>query len=277
MVLEFLDSWYTLEFMETQIGLSTIVYSLIFALVGFVVARVVRMVFTKKVASNLPEHTSKNIGKLLYFGIIGISFVMVITSAGVDLSGLLVAGGIFGVVIGFATQSVVSNLISGFFLMVEKPLKQGDTVEIPEMDVLGTVLDISMFSTIIRKFDGTTMRIPNDKVFTSRIRGFEPTRARRTSVSVGIGYSSNTKMAIKVIKKAIHERMPYVLIKPEPEIHVTDLADNSVNLEIMVWHHRDHWGKVYPELRDVVKSALDENGIEIPFPQRVVEIHNNNS
>ena len=275
MVLEFLDSLYAFEFMETQIGLSTIVYSLMFALAGFVIARVVRMIFAKKFAPNLPEHTSKNVGKFLYYGIIGLSFVIVITSAGVDLSGLLVAGGIFGVVIGFATQSVVSNLISGFFLMIEKPLKQGDTIEIPEMDVLGTVMDISMFSTIIRKFDGTTMRIPNDKVFTSRIRGFAPTHARRTSVSVGVGYSSNTKKAINVIKKAIREKMPYVMVKPDLEIHVTELADSSVNLEVMVWHHRDHWGKVYPELRDVIKTALDENGIEIPFPQRVIEIHNN--
>ena len=274
MVLEFLDSLYTFEFMDTQVGLSTIAYSLIFALAGFVIASVVRTVFAKKFAPNLPEHTSKNVGKLLYYGIIALSFLIVITSAGVDLSGLLVAGGIFGVVIGFATQSVVSNLISGFFLMIEKPLKQGDTVEIPEMDVLGTVIDISMFSTIIRKFDGTTMRIPNDKVFTSRIRGFAPTHARRTSISVGIGYSSNTKKAIKIIKNAISDKMPYVLVKPAPEIHVTELADNSVNLEVLVWHHRDHWGKVYPEMRDVIKSALDENNIEIPFPQRVVEIHN---
>jgi small-conductance mechanosensitive channel len=157
--------------------------------------------------------------------------------------------------------------------MVEKPLKQGDTVELPEMNVLGIVLDITMFSTIIRKFDGTTVRIPNDKVFTSRIRGFSPTLARRTSVSVGISYPSNVKNAIKIIKNTIKNNMEYVLQKPEPEIHVTELADSSVNLEIFVWHHREHWGKVYPELRDVIKSSLDANGIEIPFPQRVVEIH----
>ena len=96
--------------------------------------------------------------------------------------------------------------------------------------------------------------------------------SRRLQISISL-----LIVAIKIIKKTLRERMPYVLVKPEPEIHVTELADNSVNLEIMVWHHRDHWGKVYPELRDVVKSALDENGIEIPFPQRVVEIHNNNS
>ena len=274
MVLEFLDSLYSFEFMGSQIGLSNIVYSLLFVLGGFVVARITRMIFAKKFAPNLPEHTSKNVGKLLYFGIIAISFVVVITSTGVDLSGLLVAGGIFGIVIGFATQSIVSNLISGLFLMIEKPLKQGDIIELPEVDVLGRVLDINMFSTVVRRFDGTTMRIPNDKVFTSRIRGFSPTKARRLSVSVGIGYASNTTKAINVIKNAIKQNMHYVLKKPAPEIRVSELADSSVNLEVLVWIHRDHWDNVYPQLRDVIKCSLDENGIEIPFPQRVIEIHN---
>ena len=272
---EFLDNIYTFEILGNSVGLSMIVTSIMFIVVGFIVAVVVKTIFAKKFAPNLSEHTSKNVEKLLYYGIILLTFLIVVTSAGVDLSGLLVAGGIFGVVIGFATQSVVSNLFSGLFLMIEKPLKQGDTIEIPEMDVLGTVLDITMFSTILRKFDGTTMRIPNDKVFTSRIRGFNPTQARRTSVSVGISYSSNTKNAIKTIKHAIKHNLEYVLQKPESEIHVTDLADSSVNLEIMVWHHREHWGKIYPQLRDVIKSSLDANGIEIPFPQRVVEIHDN--
>ena len=274
MVLEFLDSIYSFELMGSTIGLSAVVFSLILVLVGFITAKIAKIIFTRKFSPNLSEHTSKNVGNLLYYGIILISFIVVITSVGVDLSGLLVAGGIFGVVIGFATQSVVSNLISGLFLMIEKPLKQGDVIELPEMDVLGRVLDISMFSTIIRKFDGTTMRVPNDKVFTSRIRGFSPTQARRISVLVGIGYASNTKKAMKVIKEAISKNMPYVLKKPEPEIHVAELADSSVNLDVMVWIHRDHWDKVYPELRDIVKTALDENGIEIPFPQRVLEIHN---
>jgi small-conductance mechanosensitive channel len=274
MVLEFLDNYYSFDILGNDVGLGLIVTAILFIVGGFVVASISRTIFDKKVASNLPEHTSKNVGKLLYYGIILISFAGVITSTGIDLSGLLVAAGIFGVVIGFATQSVVSNLISGLFLMLEKPLKQGDTIEIPEMDVLGTVLDINMFSTLIRKFDGTTMRIPNDKVFTSRIRGFSSTHARRISISVGISYSANVKKTISKIKQTLNDKMPYVLIKPDPEIHVTELADSSVNLEVLVWIHRDRWGKVYPELCDVVKSALDENGIEIPFPQRVVEIHN---
>ena len=128
MVIESLDPLYSLEIMGNQIGLSAIVYSIVFVLTGFVLARIARTIFTRKFAPNMPEHTSKNVGKFIYYGIIAISLLIVITSTGIDLSGLLVAGGIFGVVIGFATQSIVSNLISGFFLMAEKPLKQIESV-----------------------------------------------------------------------------------------------------------------------------------------------------
>ncbi|NNL58446.1 MAG: mechanosensitive ion channel family protein [Nitrosopumilus sp.] len=270
MVLEFLDSLFSFEMMGSEFGLGSIILSALFMLIGFVIARIVKVIFGKKFAPKMPEHTAKNVGKFLYYGIILIAFGVVITSQGIDLGGLVIAGGIFGVVMGFATQSVVSNLISGFFLMIEKPLKQGDTVQLPDLDILGTVLDITMFSTKIRKFDGTILRIPNDKVFTSRIREFTTIHARRLSIPVGIAYDSDVKKTIHVIKNAIKKSMPFVLRRPEPQIHVTELADNSVNLEVLVWHHKDDWTLVYPEVLNVIKMALDEAGIEIPFPQRVI-------
>ena len=85
------------------------------------------------------------------------------SSQGIDLSGIMVAGGIFAVVIGFATQSVVSNLISGLFLIVEKPAKHGDTIELPDMWISGTFLDLGTFSSKVRIFDGPATKIQNEK------------------------------------------------------------------------------------------------------------------
>ena len=83
-----------------------------------------------------------------------------------------------------------------------------------------------------------------------------PLRSTTTISDSGHRICLNTKKAIKVIKTAISKNMFYVLKKPEPEIHVAELADSSVNLDVMVWIHRDHWDKVYPELRDVIKLHL---------------------
>ena len=269
MALEWLQSLSDFEITGGLTLLSLLIGGIIMA-VGVIVARTVKVLFTKYYAPKLPQDTAKNLGKLIYFGIIVISFLVFTSSTGVDLSGLLVAGGIFGIVIGFATQSVVSNLISGIFLMIEKPVKQGDSVEIFGQDISGTLLDISTFSVRIRRFDGTIIRVPNESFFTSNIRSLTSTPVRRSEVTVGIAYKEDIDGAISVIEKEIRSTMPFVLVTPKPEFRVAELADSSVNIEILVWHPREDWSEVAPKLLKVTKRALDHAGIEIPFPQRVI-------
>lgn len=238
--------------------------------IGFIVARTARLLFTRYYAPTLPQDTAKNFGKLIYFGILILSFLVFTSSTGVDLSGLLVAGGIFGIVIGFATQSVVSNLISGIFLMIEKPVKQGDSVELPGLEISGTLLDISTFSVRIRRFDGTIIRVPNESFFTSNIRSLTSTPVRRSEVVFGIAYKEDIDAAVSVIEKEIKQSLSFVLAVPKPEFRIKELADSSVNIELFVWHPREDWGEVAPKLLKVTKKALDKAGIEIPFPQRVI-------
>lgn len=269
MVLESLQGLGEIEIAGGLTLLSLLIGGIIMG-VGFIIARTVRLLFTKYYAPTLPQDTAKNMGKLIYFGIIILSFLVFTSSTGVDLSGLLVAGGIFGIVIGFATQSVVSNLISGVFLMIEKPVKQGDSVEIPGLDISGTLLDISTFSVRIRRFDGTIIRIPNESFFTSNIRSLTSTPVRRSEVVFRIAYKEDIDAAISVIDNEIRKSLPFVLMVPKPEFRIKELADSSVNIELFAWHPREDWGKVAPVLLKVVKRALDVAGIEIPFPQRVI-------
>ena len=269
MTLEFLQSLNEIEITESLTLLSLLIGGIIMA-VGIIIARTVRLIFTKYYAPKLPQDTAKNLGKLIYFGIIILAFLVFTSSTGLDLSGLLVAGGIFGIIIGFATQSVVSNLISGIFLMIEKPVKQGDKIELPGSDISGTLLDISTFSVRIRRFDGTIIRVPNESFFTSNIRSLTSTPVRRSDAIVGIAYKEDIDGAISVIEKEIYKSMSFVLMIPKPEFRINELADSSVNIEILVWHPREDWDEVGPKLLKVAKKALDSAGIEIPFPQRVI-------
>ena len=238
--------------------------------IGIIIAKIAKILFHKYYAPTLPKDTAQNISKLIYFGIIIISFFAFTSSQGIDFSGLVVAGGIFAVVIGFATQSVVSNLISGLFLMIEKPVKHGDTIQIPDMGITGTLLDIATFSSRVRKFDGTVIRIPNEKFFTSNIRSLSTSTVRRADIMVGIAYKDDIDNAISVIKKEIQITMPFILSIPEPEFRVEELGDSSVNIQVLVWHPKDDWSQAQPILLTTVKRALDKSGIEIPFPQRVI-------
>jgi small-conductance mechanosensitive channel len=191
------------EIAGTEFSLFNLFVGAIIMLVGFTIARISRTLFNKYYAPVLPEHTAKNFSKIIYFGIIIIAFLVFTTSTGIDFSGLLVAGGILGIVIGFATQSVISNLISGIFLLIEKPAKQGDSIELPDSNISGSFVDVGTFSSRVRKFDGTIMRIPNEKLFTSNIRVLTDSPIRRHEAKIGIAYKEDIDSAVEVLKKTI--------------------------------------------------------------------------
>jgi len=252
-----------------QISIDSLIIAVIIMAIGVTIAKVASILFKKYFGPHFEESTSKNIGKSIYYGIIIVTLLAVTTSQGIDLSGLMVAGGIFGIVIGFATQSVVSNLVSGVFLMFDKPAKAGDVIEIPTSNIVGVLLDIAIFSTRVRLFDGTIMRIPNDKIFTTNIRNLSKTPVRRADFAVGVAYKENIDRVISEIKKAI-SALPYVLVEPEPMVWTEQLGDSSVNLRVFVWYPGDAFGEVVPILPKIIKECLDKVGIEIPFPQRTI-------
>jgi len=269
MVLELLQSLSEMQLVGELTVLSLLIGGIIMV-GGIIIAKIAKLLFHKYYAPSLPKDTAQNISKLIYFGILIISFLGFTSSQGIDLSGIMVAGGIFAVVIGFATQSVVSNLISGLFLIVEKPAKHGDTIDLPDMGISGTLLDIGTFSSKVRRFDGTVTRIPNDKFFTSNIRSLTLSTVRRADAVVGISYNSDIENAILVMKNEILQTMPFVLQIPEPEFRIEALGDSSVNIHVFVWYPKDDWSQAQPILLGTLKRALDNAAIEIPFPQRVI-------
>jgi len=161
------------DVLELKVGGITVVniFTFIFILLlAVVIGKMVRINLRRILREKVPGATLVAIEKIAYYGIIFIGLMVALPYIGFSLSGLLVAGGILGIVIGFASQTVVSNLISGLFLMVEKPIKIGDGVNIG--DVSGVVKDIRILSTTIRTYDGIYVRIPNDRVFSSNIQNY---------------------------------------------------------------------------------------------------------
>lgn len=269
MVFEILSDSNTVNILGTQISIASIMIGVIIMIAGVIIAKIISVLFKKYFAANLPKNVSVNLHKIIYYGIIIVTLLAVITSQGIDLSGLMVAGGIFGIVIGFAAQSVVSNLFSGIFLMFDRPAKTGDLIEIPQSNTYGRLMDITIFSTRIKLFDGSIMRVPNEKIFTSEIRNVSGSEVRRLEVTLGIAYREDIDHAISIIKKTA-SRLPYVLREPQPEVWTEQLADSSVNLKVLTWIPRDEWDSVGPILLKEIKKDIDDSGIEIPFPQRVI-------
>ena len=273
MVFEIFSNTSTINILGSQVSVASLVIGMIIMVAGVIIARMISIIFKRYLAANLPGNVAPNLHKLIYYGIILVTLLAVVTSQGIDLSGLMVAGGIFGIVIGFAAQSVVSNLFSGIFLMFDRPAKTGDLIEIPQSNIYGKLMDITIFSTRIHLFDGSIMRVPNEKVFTSEIRNVSGSEVRRLEITLGIAYKEDIDHAIAVIKKAV-AKIPYVLREPKPEVWTEQLADSSINLKVLTWIPRDEWGNVGPILLKEIKKEIDDSGIEIPFPQRVIHYLN---
>ncbi len=233
------------------------------AMVSRFIVRSVRRILADKMRRDQLELLTKTI----YFVILTLAFVSVLPILGLNLSGLLVAGGIAGIVLGFASQSVVANLISGLFLISERPIKIGDQVNID--GVTGFVEDIRVMSTIIRTYDGTYVRIPNEKVFNSNIINYVANVARRFEYVIGISYEDDAEKAVEIIEKVIEEE-PFALKEPPPAVFVDELGESSVNIVVRIWAPASVWYDVKMRLLWKIKTELEANGIRVPYPQRVV-------
>lgn len=258
-----------INILGTEIELLKLLISMAILAAGVLIGRILKVTVIRFTGKHFPHTTGVIIQRLVYWGIIGIAALSAISNLGVDFSGLLLAGGIFGIIIGFATQSLVANLISGLFLQIDKPVKIGDSVEVVDMNVSGVVVETTTFSTILRRFDGVYIRIPNEKFFTSQLRNFSTYVARRVEVTAGIAYKEDAARAIELIKNML-ANTPKVLVEPAPNIFVSELGDSSVNLGIQVWVPSEEWFPVRMEIVQRIKEEFDKAGIEIPFPQRTI-------
>ncbi len=250
-------------------SISTWILSLIILIIGVFLARFFSHLVWKWSKKRLDKHGQDLFKKIIYYFVIIIFVMMALNNLGVEFSGLLVAGGVLGIVLGFASQTVVSNLISGIFMYFDKPLKIGDYVVIE--DISGVVTEIDILSTRIRTWEGNLIRIPNEKLFNSIIENRVSNEVRRIELGVGIAYREEMDKAITVIKKVVDDHR-YVLVEPAPLIFVNALGDSSVNLVIKAWAPNDYAYQTQISLLKLIKQALDKEGIEIPFPQRDIWI-----
>jgi small-conductance mechanosensitive channel len=245
--------------------------NLLIALIIFLASLMLAKILSVQLRRSLKERMSREnldlLTKLVSYGLIIVAILWIMPTIGIEPSGLMVAGGIVALAVGFASQSIIGNLISGLFLMGERPVKIGDLIDISGQ--MGVVEDIHIISTTIRTLEGNFIRIPNETVFTSSITNYTSNPVRRFEYSVGISYADDAEKAIKIIKEIIDQH-PLALVNPKPQVYVETLGDNSVDIMIRIWSPAKEWFAVKMELLRVFKDELEESGIEIPFPQRVV-------
>ena len=235
----------------------------------YLIAKLFGKIFYDQLKKSVPLNIAKPLYNTIYYTIISIGIVAALETYGINLSSLLVAGGFAGIIVGFASQNVFSNVLSGLFLYVDKPFSVGDPIEIEGTGISGIVTDITMLSTRILGWDGVTYRVPNGALFGSNIKNLSNLVARRVEYLVSIGYGDDIKKAKEVILKVIDEE-PLALIDPSPQVYVEELGDSGVILKVRFWAPTSKWFEAKTKVLEKIKVALDEANIEIPFPQTTV-------
>ncbi len=257
-----------LQFSEflSMLGGNLLTYLMVGVSIAVVVAIAlfIRYWMRRVAKPRIPLHVYTALEKLVVYGIIILGVLAALAPLGIELTGLLIAGGILGIVIGFASQTVVSNFLSGIFLYIEAPFKVGDAVQI--MDYGGRIEDISIMSTKIRTWDGILVRLPNDKLFNSDITNYSRSVARRFRFKIGISYDSDIEKARQALLKLMEEH-PMVLVNPGPQVLVVEYGDSAIILEVRGWAPTQVWFDTYMSILRMAKSALDRAGVKIPFPQ----------
>lgn len=201
-------------------------------------------------------------------------FVIVLIAAlgrvGVQTASVVAVIGAAGLAVGLALQGSLSNFAAGVLIVAFRPFKSGDYVEIG--GVAGSVEAIQIFQTVLKTPDNKMVVVPNSGVIGSPITNYSRHETRRVDLVIGVSYKSDLKQTKQVIREAL-EKDARILKDPGMTIGVLALADSSVNFVVRPWCKTADYWDVYFDSTQAIKEALDEAGIEIPFPQMDVHLN----
>ncbi|MEI2415140.1 mechanosensitive ion channel domain-containing protein [Orrella sp. JC864] len=254
---------------ELSISLGTVLLFVFSVWLAFWIARTVRLVLREEVLPQvaLPRGVDNSIASLSYYALVLLGLYVALSAAGFQMGQMAFLFGALGVGIGLGLQGVVNNFVSGLILMFERPLQPGDVVDIG--GTAGRVRSIGMRSTTVRTFEGADVVVPNGMLLSEKLTNWTLLdRTRRVDVEVGVAYGSD----VERVKQLLHEavaRVQGILGEPAPVVLFTGMGESALDFVVRGWTADfDNWAGIRSELVTNVYTALQEAGIEIPFPQR---------
>jgi small conductance mechanosensitive channel len=196
-------------------------------------------------------------------------FIAALDQLGVDTTSLIALIGAAGLAVGLALQGSLQNFAAGVMLVVFRPFKIGDVVDAG--GAMGKIEKISIFSTTMITPDNRDIIVPNGQIYSGTITNYSANETRRVDLVFGIGYGDDMRKA-KEIMEDIVAKHELILADPAPGVAVAELADSSVNFNVRPWVNAADYWTVRADVIEQVKTAFDENGISIPFPQMDVHL-----
>ncbi|XOV94413.1 MAG: mechanosensitive ion channel family protein [Bacteroidota bacterium] len=258
------------EMGDSKISIGTIFYFVFaFIILGYISKKIRRfLLHTILPKTHLDKGVSASVASIVRIIIIIIGSIIIVDTAGIDLSALTLLAGALGVGIGFGLQNITDNFISGIIILFEKPIKVGDRIEVG--DVQGDVISISFRATTIQTNDNISIIVPNSEFISSRVINWSHNdRNIRFRIPVGVSYKENPEKITKILLEVANKN-PHVNKTPEPSVLFDEFGDSSINFILAVWttSHTDRPRVLRSELYFEIFKRFGEEGVEIPFPQR---------
>ena len=247
-----------------------IISALLILVIGRALIRFVLKHFPKGTEKHPLDATARNffisITKCALYMILIITIVSIL---GVPLASIITVVGSAGAAIALALQGSLSNLASGIMLLIFKPLKIGDYIEVDSAS--GTVSDLGIFYTTLITSDNRHITLPNSSLTNATITNYSRERTRRLELVFTADYSTDVEQAKQILLDTVRAH-PYTLSNPVPFVRLTALDSSSINFTVRVWCLAENFWDLNCDLTEQIKEAFDENNISIPFPQLDVHV-----
>lgn len=259
---------------ESSITLWTLVVLVILILLLFSITRWLKIwIVTRLLArSSVELGVRLAIGMIVRYIIIAVGLIVILQTTGIDLSTVTILAGALGVGVGFGLQNITNNFVSGFLLLIERPIKVGDRIEVGP--VTGDVVNIALRATTVVTNDNIAIIVPNSEFVSSIVTNWSYTdRNVRFNFPVGVSYRSDPELVRRLLLQ-VADQHSGVLKDPKPDALLQEFGDSALNFVLRVWtkQYSTTPGVLRSELNFMISKTFKEQGIEIPYPQRDLHI-----
>jgi len=253
----------------TQWGLK-VLGALALLIVGRMVAGLLRKLTRRAMSkADVDATLIPFMSSMVYYLVLAVVLIAVLGLFGIQTTSLIAILGAAGLAVGLALQGTLSHFASGIMLLIFRPFRVGDVVEVG--GTTGKVQEIGIFTTTLTSPDNIKITVPNSQVYGTTIKNMNGYDTRRVDMVMGVSYDDDLAVAMGTMGRVVREDAR-VLADPEPQIAVAELADSSVNFVVRPWCKAEDYWNVKFDLTRRLKEELEATGCSIPFPQRDVHL-----
>lgn len=253
-----------------------LVGAILILFIGWIVANWIQKRIRKagQKSEKLDETLTTIFAKTAKVVVMVVVIIAVLQQFGVQTASLLAVVGAAGLAIGLAWQGTLSDIAAGIMILIMRPFKIGDAVEVAGTS--GVIDEIGLVLTKMHTFDNVAVYMPNSDIWGTKIMNYAKNDNRRVDMVFGFGYDDDIDKAMQIAREIL-EADERVLSDPEPQIAVSELGDSSVNIIVRPWTAKENYWDLKFDVTKRIKERYDEEGLSIPYPQRDVHVFQQNS